>query len=82
MMPILINSILFYYLNGELNGAKEWPDWFVCKLENLENLLGLNHLSLKENDESMVAILDLIEAAELWGFINGIKFMYEIIKEI
>ncbi|MBR5640638.1 MAG: hypothetical protein IKW92_00720 [Firmicutes bacterium] len=82
MMPILLNSILFYYLNGELNGVKDWPDWLTEKVDALEVLLDLEHKDLEENDAGTAAIMDLKEAAELWGFINGIRFVSEIAKEI
>ncbi len=81
-MPVLLQSILFYYLNGELNGVKDWPDWLTEKVETLEALLKMDSMEQKENDKYTAAIMDLKESAELWGFMNGIRFVSEIIKEL
>lgn len=82
MMPILLNSIIFYYLNGELNGAKDRPDWLIEKVEDLEAIMNLDDMDLKKYDAGSAAIMDVLESAELWGFMNGIRFVSEIIKEI
>ena len=81
-MPVLLQSILFYYLNGELNGVKDWPDWLTEKVEVLEEFLGMDDMDLQENDKYTAAIMDLKESAELWGFMNGIRFVSEIFKEL
>ena len=81
-MPVLLQSILFYYLNGELNGVKDWPDWLTEKVEALEGLLEMDDMDRQENDKYTAAIMDLKESAELWGFMNGIRFVSEIFKEL
>ncbi len=81
-MPVLLQSILFYYLNGELNGVKDWPDWLTEKVEELEDLLEMDSMPRQDNEKYTAAIMDLKETAELWGFMNGIRFMTEIYKEL
>ena len=82
-MPKLLSNILFYCLNGELGESKKaTPKWLTEKMERLETLIGMSQMTLYDNDNYTDAIIELMTASELWGFIHGIQLEERIHKEL
>ena len=78
---MIIEDILMYYKTGEIGTQKVEPKWIDEKEAILEKAFHMDEMKLEQYDYYSGLIANLTDAHELWGFMLGIRFAFEMIQE-
>ena len=78
-MESIMNDILYCYKTRQIGHVGEEPEWIKEKETALCEFLGIDSMDRVTCDSYTDVITDLEDAAELYGFMLGIKLCFEIL---
>lgn len=79
-MPTTLEDMMLGYMERQRD--QHHPAWVNDRLAALDDMLQLDQLPFPERDRMSNAITDVLTAGQLSGFIIGIRFALDVLKEI
>jgi hypothetical protein len=79
-MSPLLEDVLLMYLDRQ--GKQQDPSEITQLVDKIEDQLRLDQMSFPERDGISTALSDLVAAGRRSGFVLGIRFSLDVMKEI